>query len=284
MKVEIVKVLVEGKVEEYSKKVYKQKGIVGIILEEYTVEISDKSEIDILKKKYESGNYICIRVLNPYKISKGYYLVQTPQEILFGYAHKLIHKKHESVLKAYLENPKVEIEKGKFFSMTGEETPSKWVRLKKDFLKNYNEEFWYRLKVEEIKEEVVYLIFKRNDLGEVFRFDSEVECTIMFSYTWRNIGLKIKVTEQEHLKQIPYDSKRQLYDGQPVLCWDDGDKRVELRFYDLNHSCAFYCKGGRDGAEFDNIQALSPEQLKLFPELWGMYKGLDIDFEEGGNK
>lgn len=281
MKVEIVKVLVEGKIEEYSKEVYKQKSIAGTVLEEYTVEVPDKDKVDVLKEKYVSGDFICC-ILSPKE--DYYFIVEAPNFGMPLYKYKLIHKKHESVLKAYLENPTVEIETGMFASMPGEETPSKWVRLEKDFLEGYNEWFWYRLKVEEAKEEVVYPIFKRNDLGEVFRFDSKEEYTVMYSYTRRNIGLKGRLTEQGHLKQIPYDSERQLYDVQPVLCWDNNDKKVELRFYDLNHSCTFFTEGGRNGAEFDNIQALSPEQLGLFPELWNMYKGLGIDFEGGGNK
>jgi hypothetical protein len=35
-------------------------------------------------------------------------------------------------------------------TMTGETEPSKWIDLKKDFIEDYNEEFWYRLKVKDL--------------------------------------------------------------------------------------------------------------------------------------
>lgn len=155
MKVTIVKYLnPKGKVVEMSKDNFKGRDLPQNIIEEYEVEIKGEASnvadwLEDLKIKYATGNYILI-----YKGREGFVPIKWQiccefDEYQF-YDFKLIHNKHKDILEAYLENPSVEIETGMFAPMTGEIEPSKWVDLEKDFIEEYNEEFWYRLKVKDL--------------------------------------------------------------------------------------------------------------------------------------
>lgn len=155
MKVTIVKYLnPKGKVVEMRKDNFKGKDLPENIIEEYEVEIKgeDSNEInwlEDLKIKYATGNYILI-----YKGREGFVPIKWQtccefEEYQF-YDFKLIHNNHKDILEAYLKNPSVEIETGMFAPMTGETEPSKWVDLEKDFIEDYNEHFWYRLKVKDL--------------------------------------------------------------------------------------------------------------------------------------
>ena len=156
MKVQILKYLnPKGKVIEMRKDSFKRSYMPENIIEEYEVEIkggdSNKTAwFEDLKIKYATGNYILLwkggrDVFGPLKwqICYDFGLYQF-------YDYKLIHNKHKDILEVYLKNPSVEIETGMFAPMTGETEPSKWVDLEKDFIEDYNEEFWYRLKVKDL--------------------------------------------------------------------------------------------------------------------------------------
>ena len=152
MKVQIVKYLnPKGKVVEMRKDNFKGGYISKNIIEEYEVEIKGEgvNETDWLKGlkiKYSSGNYI---LLTPNSIATQKWIkVEDPLWDCDIYI--LIHNKHKDILEAYLKNPSVKIETGMFTSMTGETEPSKWIDLEKDFIKDYNEEFWYRLKEKDL--------------------------------------------------------------------------------------------------------------------------------------
>ena len=160
MKVQIVKYLnPKGKVVEMRKDNFKGRDLPENIIEEYEVEIKgeDSKEsnwLEDLKRKYESGNYILLwkansKLENPFDEDS----IWTICDIGVGVEHwdyKLIHNKHKDILEAYLKNPSIKIETGMFTPMTGETEPSKWVDLEKDFIEDYNEEFWYRLKVKDL--------------------------------------------------------------------------------------------------------------------------------------
>lgn len=153
MKVQIVKYLnPKGKVVEMRKDNFKGSYMPENIIEEYEVEVKgeDLAWYGDLKIKYATGNYILLwkggrDVFGPLKwqICYDFGLYQF-------YDFKLIHIKHKDILEAYLKTPSVEIETGMFAPMTGETEPSKWVKLEKDFIEDYNEEFWYRLKVKDL--------------------------------------------------------------------------------------------------------------------------------------
>ena len=150
MKVQIVKYLnPKGKVVEMRKDNFKGRDLPENIIEEYEVEIkggdsNGTSVLEDLKRKYLTGNYILL-----WKADYNWIICDIV--VGEGYGHyKLIHIKHKDILEAYLKNPSVEIETGVFAPMTGETEPSKWVKLEKDFIEDYNEDFWYRLKVKDL--------------------------------------------------------------------------------------------------------------------------------------
>jgi hypothetical protein len=135
---------------------FKGRDLSENIIEEYEVEIKgeDSHEFEDLKRKYESGNYILLwksnsKLENPFNEDSVWTLCDIWVDKDY-WDFKLIHNKHKDILEAYLKNPSVEIETGMFASMTGEIEPSKWVMLEKDFIEDYNEEFWYRLKVKDL--------------------------------------------------------------------------------------------------------------------------------------
>jgi hypothetical protein len=152
MKVTILKYLNQkGKVVEMRKDNFKGSYMPENIIEEYEVEIKDigvneTDWLEDLKIKYATGNYI---LLTPNSIATQKWIkVEDPLWDCENYV--LIHNKHKDILEAYLKNPSVEIETEMFALMTGETEPSKWIDLKKDFIEDYNEEFWYRLKVKDL--------------------------------------------------------------------------------------------------------------------------------------
>ena len=160
MKVQIVKYLnPKGKVVEMRKDIFKGRDLPENIIEEYEVEIKGEGSnetdwLEDLKRKYESENYILLWKANS-KLENlsDEDLIWTICDIGVDedyWDYKLIHNKHKDILEEYLKNPSVEIETGMFASMTGETEPSKWVKLEKDFIEDYNEEFWYRLKVKDL--------------------------------------------------------------------------------------------------------------------------------------
>lgn len=155
MKVTIVKYLnPKGKVVEMRKDNFKGSYMPENIIEEYEVEIKGEGSAwwEELKIKYGSGNYILIykgkNKYVPYIWCRGNGIRALGCTEFYDF--KLIHNKHKDILEAYLKNPSVEIETGMFAPMTGETEPSKWIDLEKDFIEDYNEEFWYRLKVKDL--------------------------------------------------------------------------------------------------------------------------------------
>ena len=160
MKVQIVKYLnPKGKVVEMRKDNFKGRYLPENIIEEYEVEIKGGEPIktnwlEDLKIKFATGNYILLWKANSnLEISVDEDFIWTICETFISEEYwnfKLIHIKHKDIIEAYLKNPSVEIETGMFASMTGESEPSKWVDLEKDFIEDYNEDFWYRLKVKDL--------------------------------------------------------------------------------------------------------------------------------------
>lgn len=69
-----------------------------------------KSELDLLKEKYESGDYISLWK-NEFNSPYGWQIaVGDCSSLLVHSQHKLIHKKHKDVLDAYLADNSIEIE------------------------------------------------------------------------------------------------------------------------------------------------------------------------------
>lgn len=106
------------------------------------VVMKEKTGIKLLKGKYSSGDYICC-----VKGTGGYYFsIEQPEFNVEVEKYKLTHKKHESILKAYLDNPKVKIE----VEYNTIDFEPKWFE-ERNFIENYDETFEYKLK--EIKKQ-----------------------------------------------------------------------------------------------------------------------------------
>ena len=158
MKVTIVKYLnPKGKVVEMRKDNFKGSYMPENIIEEYEVEIkgedfNETGWLEELKRKYATGNYILLwkanyKLENP--IDEDYIWTICDIGIDRDYwDYKLIHNKHKDILKAYLKNPSFEIECTNYISKDAD-IETIWY-LEKDFIEDYNEEFWYRLKVEDL--------------------------------------------------------------------------------------------------------------------------------------
>lgn len=102
------------------------------------------NEIDNLKSKFQTGNYICLGVSKCVKIQ--YPIFQ--EKCIIDY--KLIHKKHVVVLDAYLKDKNIEIE---YCS-----TCNGWITIDGDFLLNYDELEHYRIK--EPESQIVYECYR----------------------------------------------------------------------------------------------------------------------------
>lgn len=90
--------------------------------------------LEEMKTKYKSGKYIAITN------NRGFWEKAPTQEALIMWEcnHKLIHKKHEDILNAYLKDNNILIEQL--------DSLNKWV-IKPHFLSEYNELWEYRLKL-----------------------------------------------------------------------------------------------------------------------------------------
>lgn len=210
MKVQIVKYLnPKGKVVEMRKDNFKGRYLPENIIEEYEVEIkggdsNGTSMLEDLKRKYESGNYILLWKANSeLENPVGEDFIWTICNLGISgdcWDYKLIHLKHKDILDAYLKNPSVKIETGMFAPMTGETEPSKWVDLEKDFIEDYNEEFWYRLKVKDLawyeeKDNFRIAVKQIKSLNDYIEKDGEI--SIMEKITDDN-GVSFYTTDGYH--------------------------------------------------------------------------------------
>ena len=62
-------------------------------------------------------------------------------------------------------------------------------------------------------------------------------------------------------EDVAYDEERDLWDGQPVECWDDDSTHTRhIKFYDAVNNCCYFFNGKRYGRSHDNYKALSPDR------------------------
>lgn len=212
----------------------------------------EKSELELLKEKYDSGDYICIGFGEFTRIIENCSF-NNPKT-----SYRLIHKKHSYILDAWLKDNSVEIE---WFNVDG------FCKCKY-FIDSYNENYNYRLKQQ-------YPIFRRNKNGEVFKIADTApkgfNVTCMLSDSLNRIGyLDGEQFIDDTYKTIPYDSERGLYHLQPVWCWNRGmvsDRRIG--FYNSKDDC-FISEDLVFSLDF--IEPITPEQLKTMPFIWDIYK------------
>lgn len=120
------------------------KEVENPIEEEFQEKLKYLKEI---QQTFETGEYICIY----YTMDKKWMVVNKP---LFGTPgqYKLIHKKHEDILNAYLEDNNIKIER-----RTVLESP-KWIKV--NFIETYDSTDDYRIK--EPESQIVYEVYRTN--------------------------------------------------------------------------------------------------------------------------
>ena len=114
-------------------------------------KVEEKTELDLMKEKYASGNYIYIYI-SPIDDKIDIVSEVYADPYIKNTCYKLIHKEHKDILDAYLADNDVEIE------MLGNDFDAEWADLHDvytgNFIDSYNEDFEYRLKP---KKKTIYL-------------------------------------------------------------------------------------------------------------------------------
>ena len=214
------------------------------------VERTDtKSELDIMKEKFESGDYVCVFNRDGWGI--GY-----SELILKHYKHKLIHNKHKDILEAYLADNSVEI-----YDNTYDELVEPY-----HFIENYDENIEYEL----LKQQ--YPIFKKVENG-IFKQTSNYDCEWVLHRSSESCGNMFRdYTGNDTPETIQYDKERGLYHLQPVWCRLSNDSTRYIDFYDVELGTTRI--NGIFDYELEIFEPISLEQLKSLPFIWDMYKEL----------
>lgn len=233
----------------------------SVVITPSTINLFNKTAVDSLKEKYESGKYICIYKEYIHLEDKHNYCWHIKENPLFTNIgeYKLIHKKHKEILDAYLADNSVEIEFSYGDAIVWD--------IQEDFISRYTEKKHYRLKP---KQE--YPIFKRDNSGNVYKINDKLTYTIMFHSGINLSGEQIRTGSWSNdFEIIPHDTKTGLYHLQPV--WFKGDTKTSIGFYSVTDrhpltEDGFHC------IDYKSIEPITPEQLKTMPFIWDMYTNL----------
>lgn len=218
----------------------------------------NKSELDLLKEKYNSGDYICIAKLHKHH---NWELPKVFKWNQYNY-YKLIHKKHKEILDAYLADNSVEIE----YEFDEETHCNAGWYIVDDFIDTYKEHRNYRLKQQ-------YPIFKRSTNDVVIMLENDeveyVDCVLTkhskyIGYRWSKSNFNFS-----NFETIPYDKERGLYHLQPVFF--KGDTKISIGFYSV-HDKHPLTEEGFHCLNHQTIEPITPEQLKVMPFVWKMYQ------------
>lgn len=118
--------------------------------------------------------------------------------------------------------------------------------------------------------EPTYPIFKKNPEGMLFRFDEPHKLADgLYHGHWMMykdvtmLGGDTQRLDWPGWTDVPYDSERGLYDGQPCYVWYDGVP--SLKFFNIDRHYEGY---------YESVEPIPLETLKTMPFIWGMYKQL----------
>lgn len=216
-----------------------------------------KSELDLLKEKYATGDYICVQYTGSVDVPlyKHWHLVVncTFNNRNKNEPYRLIHKKHKPILDAYLADNSVEIE----CIPINEDNLDFPIRYPSEgnFIEWYYEGYDYRL-----KPQTQYPIFKRNKDGDVFKIVNANHHTIMLSEESEILGSTYGTFTEIPYKTIPYYSERDLYHLQPTWAKDKFGN-ISIIFYE-----------NLDVYRNFELTPITPKQLKVMPFIWDMYQ------------
>lgn len=119
-----------------------------------------------------------------------------------------------------------------------------------------------------LKPKVQYPVFKKNHIGEVYKFTNTDSAIIMLTKITKFIGsvefgLDLASIHSTAWTDVAYDSERELYDGQPCYMNMGNDILPCLTLFNINKHYN------------DKLNKLTPiplEALKHMPFVWDMYK------------
>ena len=121
----------------------------------------------------------------------------------------------------------------------------------------------------ETEEVFNYPLFKRGKgTGVVIKFTSLRTGTVVWKGEQKlnilNIGNTsnsfVRHTNTDAWEDMVYDKDRDLWDGQPIYCWDKYSTHTRVtRFYDAVNKSTFGYKGDRKGATYDNYTPVPPK-------------------------
>ena len=121
--------------------------------------------------------------------------------------------------------------------------------------------------IPECEDKIEYPLFKRNKVnGAVIKFTGLSEGTVV----WKGDDPELEAnrhyhhlrahTEEEFWEDVAYDRERNLWDGQPIYCWDnDSTHSRTIRFYDAINKRTFGYKGERKGHFYNKYIPIPPE-------------------------
>ena len=125
------------------------------------------------------------------------------------------------------------------------------------------------------KPEFEYPIFKQHrpsgrnkNIGAIVKFTSLRTLVAMTSDFIYEAGENTVVidphTDSNVWENVAYDKERDLYDTQPIMCWNDADTHRRMnRFYNAITKCTFKYDGKRYGMDYKNYEAI---QLNEIPQ------------------
>jgi len=119
-----------------------------------------------------------------------------------------------------------------------------------------------------------YPLFKKNEAGDVLRIDSELSGTWMLLANSDFIGdpenlQEIPVLSSDYWTDIPYDSERGFYHGQPVWVHFADDASM-IYFYNADKDL-FHTAGG-GCIHSSKVEPIALEALQHMPFVWEQYQ------------
>jgi len=105
-------------------------------------------------------------------------------------------------------------------------------------------------------------VYKRHvDIGIVVEFTSETSGRILLSRSKDRLNKKeynLKSCTDAVWVDLPYNEKRGLYHGQPIICWDDSARYIRsLTFYNAKEDRTFrYTGSSKMGPKYKHYEAI----------------------------
>jgi len=109
-----------------------------------------------------------------------------------------------------------------------------------------------------IPKEPKYPIFKKNPKGEIFRFDGREGYPVL-AKNWSTNSVSIDYHPKEYWSDVEYNSKLELYDGQPYYQYyvEGYNPKVSVQFYDI-----------KSKNKINILEPIPLETLKTMDFIW----------------